>query len=141
MALFMRRGNIWIAVLVAPLVQILVLTASFPVFLVFEEATTSSVFRSLIVLAVFAMPIAYIGTIIVGLPVHHYLKKRRMSEPRIYALIGLAFSALVGLLLFFEMLNSPLGWVYIALIAVSGGVVALTFGYLATEPKNSDGAI
>ena len=137
----MLRGKVWVAVLVAPLAQLLVLVASFPVFLAFDETTSGEVFRSLVILAVFALPIAYGATILVGLPVHFHLLKKGLSEVRTHTVIGLVVGAVAGFLLLFKILDSAFGWIYLSMFVASGGVVAMAFGYLATSSEAAEDAI
>ena len=89
----------------------------------------------------FALPIAYGVTILVGVPVHFHLLNKGLSEVRIYTVIGLAIGAFAGFLILFEILDSAFGWIYLSLFVASGGVVAMAFGYLAINSEAGEDAI
>ena len=117
-----------------PLAQ-LAITATVAVYFgIVEDSGLKDIAISWVVLSIFSTAIAYIATILIGLPVHLWLERRKLSTIRNHAAAGV-FSGLVAALTIIlpQSTVSYLG--YAPVVFLSSLVVAFTFGVLVVSRK------
>ena len=134
------RVNLRKAILLAPLSQIAITAIAAVFFGVLESSNLKEILVSWVALSVFSTPIAYIATIVIGLPVHLWLERRNLSTVRNHAIAGVSFGLAGAMTLILP--HATLNYVsFSAVVFLSSLIVAMTFGVLTVSRTPSGNAI
>lgn len=135
------RGKLWFAVLVAPLSEIavvVVIVLSTSIFNSHGPDTygLTEILGAVVGWGMFAVPLAYLGALILGIPTHLFLRSKNVTGVWYYSLAGLV----AGVIIAIAPSNSlNLGWT--AMAVLSSVTVATAFGFLVVAEEPDEVAI
>ena len=140
MAITTMRGKLWFAVLVAPLSEIAVVIAIVLTTSIFglhgpETYGVMEVFGAVVGWGMFAIPLAYLGVLIFGLPTHLFLRSKNVTGVWYYSLAGLIAGTIVAVV---PSNSFNLWWAVIAIF--SSMTIATVFGILVIAEESNEGA-
>ena len=131
-----------IAVVVAPLATALVL-----LLYMFAHAVATSRYEGLVgnwlFMSVFAVPISYLATLVVGLPTHMILRMRNRQTTFNYVIVGVAVTLLPFVaipLIDGTIISSDDLLLYPVIVVGSAAAVSWTFAKIALSPSKTSSA-
>jgi hypothetical protein len=114
------------AAMLSPLVAIPVFGVGFAIFYLFLKGPDDIVdsWIWLLIFLVYVLPIAYIASFLVGIPIDLFLRRIGLRSPVTYALLGFVFGGAIGVSMFEPSYLS-------ANMAVCGLAIGLCFGLIS----------
>ena len=137
----MASGNIGKALLISPIVAPLLYALGTWVYMVIYSKT-GSIVAIFVIVMIAGLPISFIATLLIGVPLYGYLEQKQRLSKSALAFGGAASGALL-LWLFFESfagnggLNVSESAVFLIIGAILGGSVGFVFGHVAGITSNS----
>jgi hypothetical protein len=120
------------AILIAPLSQLMITAAVAVYYGTVEDSGLKETVVSWVALSMLSTAIAYISTILIGLPVHLWLKRQNLSTVRNYSIAGVFMGIVAAMMLILP--HTTVSYLGIApLVFLSSLIVATSFGVLAVS--------
>ena len=130
------RANLRNAILLAPLSQIAVTAIPELFFGILDDRSLQDALFAWLSFSALTTAIAYIVTIVIGVPVHLWLRNRNLSTVRNHAFAGVFFGLVAIAILVLPQTTVNYLW-FTPIVFLSSLVVATTFGALATSQSTN----